>query len=72
MIHIPNSFGCYMYFTRESPEALMQVSTRTGAGLLRSTLRECAQLALDAVAVFLLKRDFFSMCMTLLLVEGVS
>jgi hypothetical protein len=65
--YTPAELLCYhMYFTFVPPEAL-HVSTRTGAGLLRSTWRE---LLLDARAVFLPTIDFFSM--TLLLVEGVS
>jgi hypothetical protein len=44
---------------------------RTGAGLLRSTRRELMVTILAALT-FLLNSDFFSMCMTLLLVEGVS
>jgi hypothetical protein len=56
----------YMSFTRLSPDALHR-STRTGAGLLRSTRCE---LLLDAGTFFLPTSDFFSM--TLLLVEGVS
>jgi hypothetical protein len=54
-----------MYFTR------VHVSTRTGTGLLRSTRREWMSMIV-AVAAFLLTSDFFSMCMTLLLVEDVS
>jgi hypothetical protein len=48
------------------------VGRRTGLGLLRSTRRECVKLALDAGAAILLKSEFFSMCMTLILREGVS
>jgi hypothetical protein len=47
------------------------VSKRAGAGLLRST-REWMEMFLDAGAVFLLTRDFFSISMMLLLVEGLS
>ena len=43
-----------------------------GAGLLRSTRREWMELLLAAGAAILLNRDFFSMCMAVLLVEGVS
>jgi hypothetical protein len=55
-----------MYF----PE-LHAANTRTEAGLLRSRRREL-MAKLVAVATFLLTSDFFSMCMTLLLVEDVS
>jgi hypothetical protein len=50
----------YMYFPRFSPEALHS-STRTRAGLLRSTRRE---LLLDAGTFFLLTSDFFSMTLS--------
>jgi hypothetical protein len=68
----PSRLLCsYMYFTRVSPEALRHVSTRTGAGLLRSIRRELMAIFV-AAATLLLTSDFFSMCMTLLLVEDVS
>ena len=54
-----------IYLTR------VHVSTRTGAGLLRSMRREL-MTQIVAAAAFLLTSDFFSMCMTLLLVEDVS
>jgi len=47
------------------------VSKRSGAGLLRSTRRELMAMIV-AAATLLLTSDFFSMCMTLLLVEDVS
>jgi hypothetical protein len=46
------------------------VSKRAGAGLLRSTRNW--ELLLAVGAVCLLTRDFFSMCITVLLLEGVS
>jgi hypothetical protein len=62
------AFGGY---TPAPPAFLRHVSTRTGAGLLRSTRRE---LLLDAGAFFLLTSDFFSIVlrMVVLLLEGVS
>ena len=54
-----------MYFTR------VHISTRTGAGLVRSMRRELMAMIV-AAAAFLLTSDFFSMCMTLLLMKDVS
>ena len=47
------------------------VSKRNEAGFLRSTRREWMAMIVAAATV-LLTSDFFSMCMTLLLVEDVS